>query len=43
VQPQQRLIITPETPAVEREVAQLLEQQPEEVATLLRGWLNDRR
>jgi flagellar M-ring protein FliF len=43
VQPQQRLIITPETPAVEREVAQLLEQQPEEVATLLRGWLNERR
>jgi flagellar M-ring protein FliF len=35
--------LSPPAPTVQDEVAALVEKQPEEIASLLRGWLADRR
>jgi flagellar M-ring protein FliF len=36
-------LTTPTVPTLQDEVSELVERQPEEIATLLRGWLADRR
>jgi flagellar M-ring protein FliF len=42
-EPEEEQDVLPPGPSIQDEVAELVERQPEEIATLLRGWLADRR
>jgi flagellar M-ring protein FliF len=42
-EPELEELTAPGPPTLQDEVAELVERQPEEIATLLRGWLADRR